>query len=143
MVSFLSKSGVLKDGFSFQAGAGGISLAVTKFIHDYMKLNGIVGDFVMGGVTGFVVDILLLRASALSTNRAPRLSSSNRLSLSSSSKVTSKVQHHHTSPVVILEWYGNGRVQIGFSGESKPRFSSFHFRPDSNDETSKEEVEKG
>lgn len=81
-----------------------------------------------------------MRASALSTNRAPRLSSSNRLSLSSSSKVTSKVQHHHTSQVVILEWYGNGRVQIGFSGESKPRFSSFHFRPDSNDETSKEDV---
>lgn len=86
-----------------------------------------------------------MRASSFSTNRAPRLSSSTRLSLlSSSSKATSKVHHHHTLPVVILEWYGNGRIQIGFSGESKPRFSSFHLQPDSNDadddETFKEDV---
>ena len=80
-----------------------------------------------------------MRSSALSSNRAPRLSSSTRLSVSASSKVTSKV-HHHTLPVVILEWYGNGRVQVGFSGESKPRYSSFHLQPDSNDETIKEDV---
>lgn len=58
VVEFLAKAGVIKDGFSFQAGAGGTSLAVTKFLHEYMKKNGIVGDFVMGGVTGFVVDML-------------------------------------------------------------------------------------
>ena len=58
VVKFLAKAGVIKDGFSFQAGAGGISLAVTKFLHEYMKENGIVGDFVMGGITGFVVDML-------------------------------------------------------------------------------------
>ncbi|MCD6357615.1 MAG: citrate lyase subunit alpha [Thermoproteales archaeon] len=58
VVKFLDKAGVLEDGFSFQAGAGGISLAVTKFIHEYMKKNGMVGDFVMGGITGFVVDML-------------------------------------------------------------------------------------
>lgn len=59
VVKFLAKAGILKDGFSFQAGAGGISLAVTKFLHEYMKENGIVGDFVMGGITGFVVDMLM------------------------------------------------------------------------------------
>ncbi len=58
VVKFLSIAGVLKDGFSFQAGAGGTSLAVTKFLHEYMKKNGIVGDFVMGGITGHVVDML-------------------------------------------------------------------------------------
>ncbi|HDN96246.1 MAG TPA: citrate lyase subunit alpha, partial [Thermoplasmatales archaeon] len=58
VVKFLAKAGIIKDGFSFQAGAGGISLAVTKFLHEYMKKNGIVGDFVMGGITGYVVDML-------------------------------------------------------------------------------------
>ncbi|MEM2715588.1 MAG: citrate lyase subunit alpha, partial [Candidatus Thermoplasmatota archaeon] len=59
VVKFLAKAGILKNGFSFQAGAGGISLAVTKFLHEYMKEKGIVGDFVMGGITGFVVDMLM------------------------------------------------------------------------------------
>ncbi|MEA2054622.1 MAG: citrate lyase subunit alpha [Candidatus Thermoplasmatota archaeon] len=58
LVKFFAEAGVLKDGFSFQAGAGGTSLAVTKFLHEYMKEKGIVGDFVMGGITGFVVDML-------------------------------------------------------------------------------------
>ncbi|MCD6480711.1 MAG: citrate lyase subunit alpha [Thermoplasmata archaeon] len=58
VVKFLAAAGVIKDGFSFQAGAGGISLAVTKFLHDYMKSKGIKGGFVMGGITGYVVDML-------------------------------------------------------------------------------------
>jgi len=58
VVKFLANAGILKDGFSFQAGAGGTSLAVTKFLHEYMKAKGIVGDFVMGGITGYVVDML-------------------------------------------------------------------------------------
>jgi len=58
VVNFLASAGIIKDGFSFQAGAGGISLAVTKFLHDYMKSKGIKGNFVMGGITGYVVDML-------------------------------------------------------------------------------------
>jgi citrate lyase subunit alpha/citrate CoA-transferase len=58
VVRFLAAAGALADGFSFQAGAGGISLAVTKFLHEYMQEHGIRGNFVMGGVTGFVVDML-------------------------------------------------------------------------------------
>jgi len=58
VVKLFLKAGILKDGFSFQAGAGGTSLAVTKFLHEYMKKNGIKGNFVMGGITGFVVSML-------------------------------------------------------------------------------------
>lgn len=57
-VRVLADAGYLKDGFSFQAGAGGISLAVVRFLHDYMKAKGIVGSFAMGGITGLVVDML-------------------------------------------------------------------------------------
>ncbi len=48
----------LKDGFSFQAGAGGISLAVTKFLGDIMRKEGIKASFINGGVTKYVVDML-------------------------------------------------------------------------------------
>jgi citrate lyase subunit alpha/citrate CoA-transferase len=58
VVQLLADAGVLTDGFSFQAGAGGTSLAVTKFLHDYMRAHEITGNFVMGGITGYVVDML-------------------------------------------------------------------------------------
>ena len=53
------------DGFSFQGGAGGISLAVTRYLGDEMEQAGIVGSFGMGGATKMLVDILrrgLIRA---------------------------------------------------------------------------------
>jgi len=57
-VRALVDSGHLKEGFSFQAGAGGISLAAVGYLHEYMKAKGIVGSFAMGGITGLVVDML-------------------------------------------------------------------------------------
>ena len=38
--SFLEKSGILKDGVTIQAGAGGTSLAIAVFIHQIMKEQG-------------------------------------------------------------------------------------------------------
>ena len=58
VVEVLKSSGLLKDGFSFQAGAGGISLAVTKFLGDHMREESIVGSFAVGGSTKFVTDML-------------------------------------------------------------------------------------
>lgn len=57
-VRTLVEIGLITDGFSFQAGAGGISLAVMKYLGDYMHAKGIVGGFVMGGITKYVVDML-------------------------------------------------------------------------------------
>jgi len=51
-------SGYLVDGFSFQGGAGGISLAATKFVGEEMARAGIAGSFAMGGGTSLLVDIL-------------------------------------------------------------------------------------
>jgi len=51
-------SGLLKDGFSFQTGAGGASLAAAKFLKDIMLKEGIQGSFGMGGITGYMVDML-------------------------------------------------------------------------------------
>lgn len=54
----IEASGLLKDGFSFQTGAGGASLAAAKFLKDIMLQKGIVGSFGLGGITGYMVDML-------------------------------------------------------------------------------------
>ena len=54
----IKHSGLLKDGFSFQTGAGGASLAAAKFLKDIMLEEGIQGSFGLGGITGYLVDML-------------------------------------------------------------------------------------
>lgn len=57
-VKVIEHSGLLKDGFSFQTGAGGASLAAAKFLKDLMLEKGIQGSFGLGGITGYLVDML-------------------------------------------------------------------------------------
>ncbi|NIZ19173.1 citrate lyase subunit alpha [Entomospira culicis] len=54
----LIASGLVKEGFSFQAGAGGASLAVLSYLGEYMKEHGITGSFASGGITSQLVDAL-------------------------------------------------------------------------------------
>jgi len=54
----IKNSGLLKDGFSFQTGAGGASLAAAKFLKDIMLKENIKGSFGLGGITGYLVDML-------------------------------------------------------------------------------------
>ncbi|MDR1318310.1 MAG: citrate lyase subunit alpha [Treponema sp.] len=51
-------SGYLKDGFSFQTGAGGASLAAASFLKRLMQEQNIKGSYAMGGITGYIVDML-------------------------------------------------------------------------------------
>ncbi|KYH35225.1 citrate lyase alpha chain [Clostridium tepidiprofundi DSM 19306] len=54
----MEASGLVKDGVSFQTGAGGISLAVAAELKEIMKNKNIVGSFAAGGITGYIVDML-------------------------------------------------------------------------------------
>ncbi len=54
----IEASGLLKDGFSFQTGAGGASLAAAKFLKEIMLKKGIQGSFGLGGITAYMVDML-------------------------------------------------------------------------------------
>ena len=54
----IAHSGLLKDGFSFQTGAGGASLAAAKFLKDIMLEKNIQGSYGLGGITGYMVDML-------------------------------------------------------------------------------------
>jgi len=57
-VKVIQHSGLLKDGFSFQTGAGGASLAAARFLMDVMLRDHIQGSFASGGITGYLVDML-------------------------------------------------------------------------------------
>jgi citrate lyase subunit alpha/citrate CoA-transferase len=54
----IDASGLLVDGFSFQTGAGGISLAVAKYVGQLMRDRHVQGSFAAGGITGQIVDML-------------------------------------------------------------------------------------
>lgn len=54
----IEASGLLADGFSFQTGAGGISLAVAASLKRRMLARAVKGSFAAGGITGFIVDML-------------------------------------------------------------------------------------
>jgi citrate lyase subunit alpha/citrate CoA-transferase len=55
---FIRDAGILRDGFSFQAGAGGIALAFVAFLRDMMRQAGVKARFVRGGSTKFLVELL-------------------------------------------------------------------------------------
>ena len=53
----IAASGLLEDGFSFQTGAGGISLAVAAALKNVMHERKVRGSFASGGITGVIVDM--------------------------------------------------------------------------------------
>lgn len=54
----IGASGLLVDGFSFQTGAGGISLAVAVELRELMWARGVKGSFAAGGITGYLCRML-------------------------------------------------------------------------------------
>src|ERR1700746_4215440 len=55
---FLRDAGIMKNGFSFQAGSGGIALAFVDYLRRLMKEDGIKARFVRGGSTKYLVELL-------------------------------------------------------------------------------------
>jgi citrate lyase subunit alpha / citrate CoA-transferase len=55
---FLKEAGIMRDGFSFQAGAGGIALAFVAYLKQMMKEAGVKARFVRGGSTRYLVELL-------------------------------------------------------------------------------------
>jgi citrate lyase subunit alpha / citrate CoA-transferase len=58
VAGFLRDAGIMKNGFSFQAGAGGIALAFVSYLKQMMKESGVKARFVRGGSTKYLVELL-------------------------------------------------------------------------------------
>lgn len=55
--SFCDEAGLIKDGFSFQAGAGGTSLSIGNYFGDIMRKKNIKARFARGGSNKYMVDM--------------------------------------------------------------------------------------
>jgi len=55
---FCEAAGLIKDGFSFQAGAGGTSLSIGIFFGEIMRREGIKARFARGGSNKYLVSLL-------------------------------------------------------------------------------------
>lgn len=55
---FIRAAGIMKDGFSMQAGAGGTNLAFAVFLRDLMRKEGVKARFIRGGSTRYLVEML-------------------------------------------------------------------------------------
>ncbi len=55
---FVEEAGLMQNGFSFQAGAGGTALAFVMFLKERMKAKGVKACFVRGGSTKYLVQLL-------------------------------------------------------------------------------------
>ncbi len=58
VAQFLVDTGIMKDGFSFQAGAGGTNLAFALNLKEKMRAKGIKARFIRGGSTKYLVEML-------------------------------------------------------------------------------------
>ncbi len=55
---FVKAAGIMQDGFSFQAGAGGTALAFAIYLRELMKEAGVKARFIRGGSTKYLVEML-------------------------------------------------------------------------------------
>jgi citrate lyase subunit alpha/citrate CoA-transferase len=58
LAQFVADTGIMRDGFSFQAGAGGISLAFALYLKEHMRREQVKARFIRGGSTQYLVDML-------------------------------------------------------------------------------------
>lgn len=55
---FCEAAGLIREGFSFQAGAGGTSLAIGIYFAELLKKNGLKSSFARGGSNKYLVEML-------------------------------------------------------------------------------------
>ena len=56
-IDLMDAAGIIKNGMTFQSGAGGISLAVTKYLGEILDEKNVIASFAIGGITKHLIDI--------------------------------------------------------------------------------------
>ncbi len=98
---FLKEAGIMRDGFSFQAGAGGIALAFVEFLKKMMKEAGVKARFVRGGSTQYLVELL-------NEGLTDYILDGQTFDLAAVSSIASNPRHVPTSPFTSYNYHGKG-----------------------------------
>ena len=98
---FLRDAGIMRDGFSFQAGAGGIALAFVGYLKQMMKQAGVKARFVRGGSTKYLVELLEERLTDY-------ILDGQTFDLDGVRSIAGHSQHIATSPFTSYNYHGKG-----------------------------------
>jgi len=98
---FVRDSGIMKDGFSFQAGAGGIALAFAQFLRGMMEEAGVRARFIRGGSTRYLVDMLR-------DGLVDYILDGQTFDLAAVESIASDPRHVATSPFTSYNYHGKG-----------------------------------
>jgi citrate lyase subunit alpha/citrate CoA-transferase len=91
----------MRDGFSFQAGAGGIALAFVQFLKQMMQQAGVKARFVRGGSTQYLVDLL-------QEGLTDYILDGQTFDLAGVASIASDPRHVSTSPFTSYNYHGKG-----------------------------------
>ena len=98
---FCDEAGIVKDGFSFQAGAGGTALSFALFLRDMMRERKIKARFVRGGSTQYLVDML-------EEGLTDYILDGQTFDLEGVRSMRENPGHQNTSPFTSYNWHGKG-----------------------------------
>jgi len=94
-------AGIMKEGFSFQAGAGGITLAFAIYLKEMMKQAGVRARFVRGGSTKYLVEMLR-------EGLTDYLLDGQTFDLDGVASMRDDPRHQATSPFTSYNYHGKG-----------------------------------
>jgi len=98
---FVRAAGIMKDGFSFQGGAGGTSLAFAIYLKKMMIEAGIKARFVRGGSTKYLVEML-------EEGLTDYILDGQTFDLEGVRSMRENEGHVNTSPFTSYNWHGKG-----------------------------------
>ena len=98
---FVRDTGIMRDGFSFQAGAGGITLAFVDYLRRMMKDAGVKARFVRGGSTKYLVELL-------HEGLTDYILDGQTFDLDGVKSIASDPRHVATSPFTSYNYHGKG-----------------------------------
>jgi len=98
---FLRDAGIMRNGFSFQAGAGGIALAFVGYLKQMMKQAGVKARFVRGGSTKYLVELL-------EEELTDYILDGQTFDLDGVRSMASNPRHVATSPFTSYNYHGKG-----------------------------------
>ena len=98
---FVRDAGIMKDGFSFQAGAGGIALAFAQFLKEMMKKAGVKARFIRGGSTKYLVEMM-------EEGLTDYILDGQTFDLAAVESIAKNPHHVPTSPFTSYNYHGKG-----------------------------------
>src|ERR1700757_611312 len=98
---FLRDAGIMKNGFSFQAGSGGIALAFVGYLKQMMKEASVKARFVRGGSTKYLVELL-------QEGLTDYILDGQTFDLEGVRSIASNPRHVATSPFTSYNYHGKG-----------------------------------